>query len=153
MIKRIVLTIWWMLVACVAPVPPKITHCPSQLAVSVNGQPVPDQVPNPFQGLPNPEISNPGEELRISLNTEETGLIELLGLNTKLLQTGTLEGSQFQLTLSYSPNYQHCNSSQKDSQLVIEDYHSKQLAGCFYGKFACEGKTVEVIAPFAGPWP
>lgn len=123
--------------------------CPQKLQVQVAGKVIAESAPNPFHGLPNPEVSVQGEKFKISLNTEESGLIELSELESKQLHVGTLEGSQFQLALSYSPHYKQCIYNQKDSKLVIVENSSEKISGCFYGKFDCDGKTFEVTAPFS----
>lgn len=126
------------------------TTCPQKLQVQVAGKRIAESAPNPFHGLPNPEVSVQGKKFKISLNTEESGLIELSDVDTQQLHIGTLEGSQFQLTLSYSPNYKQCIHNKKDSKLMIVEQSSEKISGCFYGKFDCDGQTLEVTAPFQG---
>jgi hypothetical protein len=128
--------------------------CPRELAVKLNGQAISDSAPNPFSGFPNPDLRGQDGEFKISLNTEEMGLFELFNFHLKNLQVGTFSGDKFQLTLSYSP-YKNCTNAQykNDSQLLIETYSAdanKKVTGCFYGKFDCEGKLVEIMAPFSG---
>jgi hypothetical protein len=128
--------------------------CPRELVVKLNGQAISDSAPNPFSGFPNPDLRNQDGEFKMSLNTEEMGLFELFNFHLNNLQVGAFSGDKFQLTLSYS-SYKNCTNApyKNDSQLRIETYSAeanKKVAGCFYGKFDCEGKLVEIMAPFSG---
>lgn len=133
---------------------PVLSICLRELAVKLNGQVISDSAPNPFSGFPNPDLRSQDGEFKMSLNTEEMGLFELFNFHLNNLQVGTFSGDKFQLTLSYSP-YKNCTNApyKNDSQLLIETYSAdanKKVAGCFYGKFDCEGKMVEIMAPFSG---
>jgi len=132
-----------------------LSQCPTTTTFKLDGKSLTVTVPNPFHGFPNPGLRIQNEQLIIELNTSEAGFFELTDLNIKDLKPGILNGDNFRLSLSYSPysdNICKNTSYQSDSKLVVEEYSSfsQTLKGCFWGKFDCSGKLIEISAPFSG---
>lgn len=133
------------------------SDCPQNITVKIDGKALPVvTIPNPFHGFPNPGLRIQEGSFIVELNTKEIGFFELLNFNATQLQSGTFEGDQFQLRLSYSP-YSNTSCAQvsdpKKSKLIIEEYQAnadKKFSGCFYGILDCDGKLVEVKTPILG---
>jgi hypothetical protein len=128
-------------------------QCPSQTTLKLNGESLTITAPNPFHGFPNPGLRAQNDKLAIELNTLEAGFFELTDINVADLQPGMLNGNQFKLSLSYSPYSDDvCKHTayRQDSKLLVEEYSSQTLKGCFWGKLDCSGKLIEINAPFVG---
>jgi hypothetical protein len=133
-------------------------QCPPGIVVKVDGKVTPATAPNPFGGLENPSMGILKDRFSMGLLTEEAGLFELTDFDAKNLKAGTYGGEHFRLMLFNSPHSDgDCTNTnyQPDSKLTITEYNadSGNLAGCFYGKFDCGGKLIEVKAAVSGTIP
>jgi hypothetical protein len=128
-------------------------QCPPQTTFKLDGNSLTITAPNPFHGFPNPGLRVKNGKLTIELNTLEAGFFELTDINIADLQPGMLNGNRFKLSLSYSPYSDDiCKHTayRQDSKLLVEEYSSQTLKGCFWGKLDCSGKLIEISAPFSG---
>jgi len=134
-------------------------QCPPGVTVKVDGKATPVTVPNLIGRLENPSMEIVNDRLSMGVITEDMGLFELTDFDAKKLKTGTYGGEHFRLMLFNLPDSSDsecANTNYKpESKLTITEYNadSGQMASCFYGKFDCGGKLIEVNATVSGKLP